>query len=242
MREQEGREDGMNVRQFRYGRDNLGYLLYGDSEAVAVDGGAVGDILAFLREHGLTLRYVTNTHSHGDHTCGNRELLRATGAGFLDAAALRRTGAVGLEGETIRVIETPGHTADSVCFLADGILLSGDTLFMGKVGRCFSGDVRGFYEAVGKLSALPDETLVYAGHDYVEEYLDFAAGLEPGNLAIGPYRAGYNPAAVAASLGDERLVDPFLRLDEPSIVSALQERGLPAGSRYERWCSLISMM
>ena len=232
----------MNVRQFRYGQDNLGYLLYGEREAVAVDGGASGEMLAFLREHGLTLRYVTNTHSHGDHTCGNGELLRSTGAEFLDAPALRRTGTVELEGETIRVIETPGHTADSVCFLADGMLLSGDTLFMGKVGRCFTGDVRGFYEAIEKLEVLSDETLVYAGHDYVEEYLDFAAGLEPGNPWIEPYRARYDPADVVASLGDEKLVDPFLRLDEPSVVSALEERGLPAGSRYERWRSLISLM
>ncbi len=60
--------------QFRYGTDNLGYLIHGKSGAVAVDGGAVEDICDYLSREGLELDHIMNTHSHGDHTCGNAGL------------------------------------------------------------------------------------------------------------------------------------------------------------------------
>jgi hydroxyacylglutathione hydrolase len=232
----------VKVRQFRYGADNLGYLVYGDAEAVAVDGGDVSGILGFLEENSLTLKYVTNTHSHGDHTGGNTELLGRTGAEFLSPGDLAREGSLEIEGESIRVIPTPGHTPDSICLYLDGILLSGDTLFNGKVGRCFTGDVRGFFKSISALVELPDDTLVYAGHDYVEEYLDFARAIEPGNDCIEEYASRYDPGHVVATLGEEKLVDPFLRLSAPGVISALEGRGLPAGTESERWNSLISLM
>lgn len=67
-------ESSMKVKQFRYSIDNLGYLVYGLKSAMAVDGGAVGEILDFVRIHNLHLKYVTNTHSHMDHTVGNQGL------------------------------------------------------------------------------------------------------------------------------------------------------------------------
>ena len=61
----------VKVKQFRYGADNLGYLVYEAQSAMAIDGGAVAEIIAFLGEHRLALKYVANTHDHPDHTCGN---------------------------------------------------------------------------------------------------------------------------------------------------------------------------
>ena len=60
----------MNVKQFRYSMDNFGYLVYGKRSALAVDGGAVDEILSFINTKDLTLEFVTNTHSHMDHTTG----------------------------------------------------------------------------------------------------------------------------------------------------------------------------
>ncbi len=232
----------MKTKQFRYGRDNLGYLVYSGTEAIAIDGGAVEGVLEFLKEKGLSLKYVTNTHSHVDHTVGNSELLKRTDAEFLGPEALSRTGRVKIDGGTIEVTDTPGHTADSVCFHYDGVLIAGDTLFNGKVGRCFTGDSEGFYRSISTLLELPDSTLVYAGHDYVEEYLDFAKKLDPGNADIDAYMSRYDPDHVVATLGEERQVDPFLRLNEASIISMLEERGLPSGTEFERWRSLLSLM
>ncbi|HQG83788.1 MAG TPA: hydroxyacylglutathione hydrolase, partial [Syntrophales bacterium] len=60
----------LHVEQFRYGRDNLGYLVFGRSEAMAVDGGAWHEILEFADTRGLRLLYVTHTHGHHDHIEG----------------------------------------------------------------------------------------------------------------------------------------------------------------------------
>ncbi|MEN8207615.1 MAG: MBL fold metallo-hydrolase [Candidatus Fermentibacteria bacterium] len=232
----------MKVKQFGYSADNLGYLMYGERYALAIDGGASGQMLSFMEEHCLELRIITNTHSHGDHTCGNRKLAEATEAEVIDAGELFSIRTLPFEGSRIDIIHTPGHTADSVCFHVDGILFSGDTLFNGKVGRCFTGDIRTFYESIRKLLELTGDTLICAGHDYVEEYLQFARMVEPDNSFIDTYLRNYDPAFVCATLEDELKVDPFLRLNEPSVVSFLRSRDLPAFTEYQRWESLISLM
>lgn len=229
----------MRVRQFRYSLDNLGYLVFGDKSAIAVDGGAVADIMSFLQKEGLRLLVVTNTHSHADHTSGNAELMERTGARYLPAPELPGIGELELDGSFLKIVHTPGHTGDSVCFRGDGFLLSGDTLFNGKVGRCFTGDTKEFFHSIEKLLALPGETVVYGGHDYVEEYMEFARTVEPSNPHIDRYLLNYHPEHVHASLADERSVDPFLRLDQPSVVSFLNERDLPASTRLQRFASLL---
>jgi len=161
----------MNIKQFRYNADNLGYLVYGDTSAMAIDGGAVEEILSFASSNHLSLQYVTNTHSHPDHTTGNQLLLSHSQAKFLSINTLLKKGAIDIDGENIQIFHTPGHTSDSVCFYYDHVLISGDTLFNGKVGRCFTGDYNGFLQSIKTILALPREAVVYAGHDYVEEYI-----------------------------------------------------------------------
>ncbi len=232
----------MKTVQFRYGKDNLGYLIHGQEYAMAVDGGAVGEIIHYLRDNSLKLEFVTNTHSHGDHTCGNRELLGITGAEFLDVGTLPELGSIGLEGSEIKVIPTPGHTSDSLCFLFDDVLLSGDTLFMGKVGRCFTGDIHSFYLSIKKILALSDETVVYAGHDYVLEYLKTAKELQPANSFISEYLMEYNPDLVKSTLGAEKKIDPFISFNEPEIIELLISRKLPVDTEFDRFSSIMSLI
>ena len=232
----------MQVRQFRYSSDNLGYLVYGTHSAVAVDGGAAEAILSFVNQRGLNLAYVTNTHSHPDHRLGNQALLERSAARYLDFETLRAEEAVVIDGERLNVMHTPGHTQDSVCFYFKGVLLSGDTLFNGKVGRCFTGDAEAFFESIRKILQFPDETWVYAGHDYVEEYMAFARSLEPDNPNIDAYLEKYDPAHVVFSLGEEKKVDPFLRFDDEKIIGLLKERGLSVETSLDRWKSLLSLL
>ncbi len=229
--------------QFRYGTDNLGYLVRGKTGAIAVDGGAVDDILFYLKQEGLVLEFVTNTHSHSDHTCGNKALLAGTDATLLPVSDLPEMGSLYLEGNEIRIIHTPGHTLDSVCFSYRNDLLTGDTLFNGKVGRCFTGDVKSFFKSVKTLLGFPDGTNIYAGHDYLLEYLDTAETIEPENQLIAIYREGYDPEKIlTATLGWEKKVNPFIRFNQPWIINLLESRGLPADGEFERFSSMLTLM
>jgi len=232
----------MKVKQFRYSSDNLGYLIYGESSAIAIDGGAVKAILSFMELNGLQLKFVTNTHAHMDHTMGNKGLLAGSDAKYLDNKSLCKNGIIEIEGEKIGVYPTPGHTLDSVSFHLGNVLISGDTLFNGKVGRCFSGDLRGFYKSIKMIMALSGKTIIYAGHDYVEEYMGFAKELEPDNRHIDGFLKKYDPGHVWSTLDEEFKINPFLRFNDRKIISILEKRGLPVETEYERWESLMSLM
>ncbi len=135
----------------------------------------------FLREledNGLSLDWILNTHGHHDHTSANEAVKHSTGAKVANHPDDQVTSDRDLEhGEelsagslTIRTLHTPGHTEGSCCFLIDEkMLISGDTLFVGKVGGTSNSgtDARQQYESLhNKLMQLPDQTTVYPGHDY----------------------------------------------------------------------------
>jgi hydroxyacylglutathione hydrolase len=231
----------LKVKQFRYGADNLGYLVYGAKSAMAIDGGAADAILRFVGEHRLTLRYVANTHNHSDHTGGNGALLAGSQARYLPVTDLSDGARLGLDADKIRIIHTPGHTKDSLCYYTGKALISGDTLFNGTIGNCFSGDLEGFYRSVKKLMELPDETLVYAGHDYVRDSLAFAKRLEPDNRSIDDFLARYDRRNVVSTLAEERQINPYFRFNDPGIVNLLNRLDLPRQTEWERWQSLMSI-
>ncbi len=231
----------LEVKQFRYGADNLGYLVHGKEGGMAVDGGAAEAILAFLKERRLSLLYVANTHGHADHTCGNATLLAASRARLLTGADLRDGAEIALDGGKVRIIHTPGHTADSRTFYTGREMIAGDTLFNGTIGNCFSGNLEGFYNSIRKLMALPEETIVYAGHDYVRDSMAFALRLEPENRAIGDFLGRYKPDHVFSTLGEEKKINPYLRFNEPGIAALLERLGLPGATEWERWRSLMSI-
>lgn len=230
----------LNIEQFRYG-DNLAYLIYGNKEAMAIDGGAWQEILAFLETNNLTLKFVTNTHQHYDHTPGNEQLLRKTKAKFLNSSTLADNQEIIIEGEAVIVYRTPGHTSDSICFHTNNILVTGDTLFNATVGNCFSGDQKSFYQSIKRLMALPDETKIYAGHDYIRDSLAFAKHLEPENKEIDRFRNSYDPDHVYSTLADEHRINPYFRFNEESIINLLKANNLPHATEWERWESLMSI-
>lgn len=229
----------MRIKQFRYGRDNLGYLLYGERQGLAIDGGAVEELLHFVDSHALQLAGIANTHGHGDHTAGNRRLQELSGAPVLASHDIRSAKRIELDAEAVEVLETPGHTADSVSFLAGDMLVTGDTLFNGTVGNCFSGDMAAFFASIKKLMALPPATRVFAGHDYVRDSLAFAAKLEPHNRAIAQFLRQYDASLVVSTMAEEYAMNPFLRFNEETIIDLLAARGLPRATEFERWESLM---
>lgn len=231
----------IEVKQFRYGTDNLGYLVFDDRFALAVDGGATDAIQAFLTARKLKLIGVVNTHAHPDHTCGNQALIRETAAPLINYPDIIKPGIIKIGSHDIQAIPTPGHSADSLCFHFANILLTGDTLFNGTVGNCFSGDMRGFYESLKRIMALPADTMIYAGHDYVKMAMEFLCYLDPQEKQVDRYLAQYDPNHVYSCLKDELLINPYLRFDDPWLKELLQKRGLPTGDAWQRWLSLMSI-
>lgn len=231
----------LTIRQFRYSFDNLAYVIHGIREAVAIDGGATEEILSYLSDRGLALAYVANTHEHPDHTPGNHRLLEKTGAiplKPLDAAAKKR---LTIENEPVHVFHTPGHTLDSVTFQVDSRIITGDTLFNGTVGNCFSGDLKAFHDSIRKLMSFPGQTLVYAGHDYVTYAMAFARIVEPDNPHIDRFLKTYDPSHVFSTLNDENRINPYVRFNDPNMIHLLESRGLPTTTEYDRWESVMSL-
>ncbi|MGB5217531.1 MAG: MBL fold metallo-hydrolase [Smithella sp.] len=232
----------LKIQQFRYGTDNFAYLIHGNKQAIAIDGGAWQEILSFLKQNGLSLEFVTNTHAHYDHTSGNEHLLKATGAKFLKSAMFADNHKIIIDGETILVYRTPGHTDDSVCFHTGHFLISGDTLFNATIGNCFSGNLHNFHSSIKKLMNLPDETIIYAGHDYIRDSLAFARHLEPDNDDVESLRTICSAREILyTTLAEERRVNPYLRFNEDSLIKILKKKNLPCATEWERWNSLMSV-
>ena len=129
-------------------------------------------------QHGLTVKYVVDTHTHADHFSASRELGKALGAPVVmhrlapaPYADFRLDdGEMLIVGELrLKAIHTPGHTRDSMSLVMDDRVFTGDALLIGGTGRTDlpSGDPHQLYESLfDKLLKLPAETLVYPAHDY----------------------------------------------------------------------------
>lgn len=219
--------------------DNYIYLYcYHQGNAFVVDPGSATPVLKVLEKYGLNLTHVLITHRHFDHTAGIEDLRRKTGC---EIARSERTGMLEIANVNVRVITTPGHTQDSVCYYVQpfqdksGILFTGDTLFIGGCGRPIECDASTMWHSLQKIAALPDDTLVYPGHDYTEENYEFALTIEPDNPAVklrlddvkqarrqgfGFPPCGVSPA-VSSTILQEKTTNVFLRAHTAQIKAAV---------------------
>jgi hydroxyacylglutathione hydrolase len=213
-------------------------------EALAIDPLDWQRCLAAARDKGWSITQIVNTHEHHDHIGGNAGLVGATGAKVL--AHARAAGVIGgvdrglSAGDVIRVgktvelqvLDTPGHTMSHVCLrcLSHPALFSGDTLFNAGAGNCHhGGDPERLYETfVDQLARLPDETKVYPGHEYMGRNLAFTLDREPGNgsaaALLEEVRDVSPEQAVVTTLGQEKEVNTFFRLQSPTVIARLRER------------------
>lgn len=229
----------MFIRQVKYSKDNLGYFVYSTSEGIAIDAGGVEDIIAFAKENRIHVKYVSNTHSHHDHTPGNPALLQRTDARFIDCRQITSDRTIRLDDEILQVIHTPGHTEDSVTFIAPDFMVTGDTLFNGTVGNCFTGDLPAFFQSLKRLLSFPADTRVFGGHDYVIESMAAARAIEADNPFIEDYIGKYDPGLIVSTLDDELRANPYVRFNAPSMINILQKRNLPANTEFERFKSIM---
>lgn len=156
----------MEIEVFEGGFDrNLSYLIYDKQIAKAIVIDPFFNISIYLdksKELNLEITGVLNTHSHRDHIEGN-PFFEEIGIHVLNTEKDK----IPFGKNKIKIIKVPGHYKDSVCFLVDNKLFTGDTLFAKRVGMTQTDDdTKELYESLKKLTDLPDKTIVYPGHKY----------------------------------------------------------------------------
>ncbi len=225
---------------------NFNYLIAcpATGEAMAVDPLDHHKCLARAAELGWDITRILNTHEHGDHTGGNKAMVAATGAKLL-AHANAKDRIPGIDrglsaGDVIKIgraveleaLDTPGHTMSHVCLLSHTdtpALFCGDTLFNAGAGNCHNGGhPNELYETfANQLAKLPDETLIYPGHDYIANNLKFTLDREPDNVRARSLLADVSDqdpdAALVSTLALEKEINTFFRLHSPTVVAKLRE-------------------
>ncbi len=225
---------------------NFNYLIAcpETGDALAIDPLDYKKCLAAASENGWIIRQILNTHEHGDHTGGNKAMVKATGAKVIaheNACGRipnmdRGVGAgdiinVGRSVE-LECLDTPGHTMTHICLLShtdQPALFSGDTLFNAGAGNCHNGGhPNELYETFSKqLERLADDTLLYPGHDYLINNLKFTLDREPDNSVAGDMITKYKDQdprdALVTTLAQERQFNTFFRLNSTSIIARLKE-------------------
>ena len=141
-----------------------------------------------------------------------------------------------LHGIRFSIIEVPGHTNDHIAYFssssfgANHILYAGDTLFGGGCGKLFEGTAHQMHSSLGKIKRLPQNTLIYSGHEYTIANLNFASSVEPNNDKLKKryqedrQKRNMNQPTVPSLLSLERDTNPFLRVNNESIVSAVHKK------------------
>lgn len=173
----------MYFRQLFHTESSTYTYILADStwrDAVVIDAVAESsaEVLQILRNENLRLTYILDTHMHADHITAASKLREQTGAQVVLGAQAQADCAdvavddgdfLVLGDDVIRVLSTPGHTPESLSFRWHDRVLTGDALLIGGCGRTDfqRGDAGALYDSITtKLFTLPDETLVYPGHDY----------------------------------------------------------------------------
>lgn len=226
--------------------DNYAFLIANldTREAAVVDVPEAEPINAELAKRGWTLTTVLLSHHHWDHVDGldglaGRADLTVIGA-EADAHRLPPLSRSVSEGEVIdvlgakaHIIDVSGHTLGHIAFHMPSLdaVFTADSLMALGCGRLFEGTPAQMFESLQKISALPEETVVYSGHEYTSTNAKFALTIEPDNAALisrseatETARAAGTPT-VPSSLKLERATNPFLRAHVPQIAQHLGMTG-----------------
>ncbi len=238
----------MIIEQIWTGNDwrNFNYLIAcpDSGEALAIDPLDHEKCLGLAKQRGWDITQVLNTHEHGDHIGGNQAVIAATGARLLahENAVDKIDGIdVALKaGDVIKVgpaleleaLDTPGHTMSHICLLSRSdtpALFCGDTLFNAGAGNCHGGGHPNelYMTFASQLAGLPDDTLIYPGHDYIVNNLEFTLDREPNNAQAADLLQEIGQQdpndPLVTSIALEKEINTFFRLNNPEIIEKLRE-------------------
>lgn len=228
----------MTVLPLKAFEDNYIWCIMAENEShcAVVDPGDAVPVLKFLQEHDLVLTDILITHRHFDHTGGVEQLLQYYPAKVFGHAKIPTVTHPVAEKDNLttndynfQVLAIPGHTLDHLAYYENSAIFCGDTLFTAGCGKIFEGTPKQMFESLMKISKLPDDTLIYCGHEYTLNNLKFALMVEPSNEDIQhrmeetkKLRAENKPT-VPAPLKLEHKTNPFLRCHKKTVIEAVSD-------------------
>lgn len=223
--------------------DNYAYLLRDTlTEQTAVfDCGDSVPVKKVLRQNNWSVTHIFATHAHSDHTAGisdlmsyypNARLYIAAGEKRLRGATHRLSDGdqVNFGNRSIKAIRVTAHTKYCMAYLISSCLFTGDALFSGGCGRIFEGSAEDLMMAMDIFCALPEDTDVFVGHEYTEANLKFALTIERDNPDLKQYASqvknlrNAGKFTVPTTIGLEKKINPFLRVDLPSVRQSIDPK------------------
>ena len=218
-------------------QDNYIFILSrpDTAEAVVIDPAVASPVFQWLHHHNKKLVAILNTHHHQDHIGGNLELQHQTGCQIIGYAGdkhrlpglsrhVTQGDHVSILGHVAEVIELPGHTLGHIgYYVAElNLIFVGDALFSIGCGRLFEGTAVMMWQSLQKIYNLPDTTQIYCAHEYTLANIKFARSLiSIEQEALRLYQAAcqtrraQNLPTVPTTLGTEKILNPFLAVNNP---------------------------
>lgn len=232
----------LQVTPVRAFADNYIWLIHSPRDpqrVVAVDPGDAAPVNAALAQLDLRLSGILITHHHHDHVGGVAQLAATYPVPVFGPASERVPGSpAGMRqgdqatfsdlGLTFQVLDIPGHTLGHIAYIGHDALFCGDTLFSAGCGRLFEGTAEQMAGSLAKLASLPEQWLVYCGHEYTISNLAFSLTVEPQNREAADYlqecrvKRARHEATVPSSIGREKNVNPFLRCNRQTVIHAAE--------------------
>jgi len=216
-------------------QDNIVWVWVHNCNAVVVDPSISSPVKKWLLNNNLSLKAILQTHHHEDHIGGTQELIKRWPDAKVIASkkeliripfqtfSVDNNDTFHLLDSEIRVIEVHGHTNNHIAFYISkenakyNILFPGDTLFGGGCGRLLEGTPSQMYESLNKLNSLPENTKIFAAHEYTENNLKWALSLRTKDISIierlrdVKNKRQKGEPSLPSTISEERKTNLFLR-------------------------------
>ena len=225
-------------------QDNYSYIIHDQSNnyACVIDPSEAEPIINFVKKKNLKLKYILNTHHHYDHVGGNERLKKEFGSkiiGFKGDKHRIPLIDIELEDQEIwtsnnfetKIFHIPGHTSGHICFhfYKNNFLFTGDTLFSLGCGRIFEGTYNEMFNSLKVIKNLPEDTLIYCGHEYTKKNAEFCLKYDPNNneliekiAQIKKSISKGNPT-IPSTLREEITCNIFLKAKDVEMFSKLRD-------------------